>query len=90
MSAPTTSEHVGNRHFAALSLDTVRKHSGTWVQRLPEQLHYQLKAIARQELISMNLLIASILAGGVKRNVAPSDVKPSVKKMEKRRTAAAA
>lgn len=47
-------------------------HSGKWVQRLPRSLHGRLADRAREEGVSLNTLVATMLAEGLGVRSAPA------------------
>lgn len=42
-------------------------YSGRWVQRVPKNLHEKLSKKAESQGVSLNMLVATILAGGIER-----------------------
>jgi antitoxin HicB len=47
--------------------DTHEKFSGKWVQRVPKSLHRRLAAAAKREGVSLNALVAALVAEGLGR-----------------------
>lgn len=53
----------------------MEEYSGKFLVRIPRSLHRTLARIAKQEGVSLNQYIASLLAAGVQRDVIPSQLR---------------
>ncbi|MGA8848878.1 MAG: type II toxin-antitoxin system HicB family antitoxin [Dehalococcoidia bacterium] len=53
----------------------MEEHSGKFLVRIPRSLHRTLAHAAKQEGVSLNQYVASLLAAGVQRYVIPSQIR---------------